>query len=159
MTGKLSKWTLAVPVVVGLAAVAALVVWFNLSGEDGIKLRLPGTDLPPGVAGAGANPVLSGKLVHGDGLPADLPGAWPQFRGPTATASAPESIPLARTWHAVRPAPIWTVDVGEGYAGATVLRGRVYVMDYDREASRTLLRCLSLAPTARRFGAIVTRFP
>jgi outer membrane protein assembly factor BamB len=34
--------------------------------------------------------------------------------------------------------------MGEGYAGAAVLNGRVYVMDYDREKRRDSLRCLSL---------------
>jgi len=37
------------------------------------------------------------------------------------------------------------VDAGEGYAGAAVLNGRVYLMDYDREGKSDALRCLSLA--------------
>jgi outer membrane protein assembly factor BamB len=36
------------------------------------------------------------------------------------------------------------VDVGEGYAGAAVLDGRVYLLDYDREAQADVVRCLSL---------------
>jgi outer membrane protein assembly factor BamB len=39
---------------------------------------------------------------------------------------------------------MWAVDVGEGYAGAAVRNGRVYVMDYDREKKQDALRCLSL---------------
>jgi outer membrane protein assembly factor BamB len=39
---------------------------------------------------------------------------------------------------------LWSVDVGEGYAGAAVSDGRVYVMDYDREKRQDALRCLSL---------------
>jgi outer membrane protein assembly factor BamB len=35
--------------------------------------------------------------------------------------------------------------VGDGYAGAVVLNGRVYLMDYDREKKQDALRCLSLA--------------
>jgi outer membrane protein assembly factor BamB len=35
--------------------------------------------------------------------------------------------------------------VGEGYAGAAVCNGRVYLMDYDREQNQDALRCLSLA--------------
>ena len=35
--------------------------------------------------------------------------------------------------------------MGEGYAGAAILDGRVYVMDYDREHKQDALRCLSLA--------------
>jgi outer membrane protein assembly factor BamB len=36
------------------------------------------------------------------------------------------------------------VEVGEGYAGAAVLNGRVYLMDYDREKKQDALRCLWL---------------
>jgi len=35
--------------------------------------------------------------------------------------------------------------VGEGYAGAAVRAGRVYLLDYDRENQADALRCLSLA--------------
>ncbi|HWQ92931.1 MAG TPA: PQQ-binding-like beta-propeller repeat protein, partial [Clostridia bacterium] len=35
--------------------------------------------------------------------------------------------------------------LGEGYAGAAVLNGRVYLMDYDQEKKQDALRCLSLA--------------
>jgi outer membrane protein assembly factor BamB len=44
--------------------------------------------------------------------------------------------------------------VGEGYAGAAVLKGRVYLMDYDRDRKQDTLRCLSLADGKEiwRFG-------
>ncbi|MGE3312476.1 MAG: PQQ-binding-like beta-propeller repeat protein [Limisphaerales bacterium] len=50
---------------------------------------------------------------------------------------------LAREWPAGGPRRLWSVEVGEGYAGAVVDRGRVYLMDYDRERQRDALRCLS----------------
>jgi outer membrane protein assembly factor BamB len=40
---------------------------------------------------------------------------------------------------------LWSVEVGEGYAGPAVHKGRVYLMDYDREKKQDALRCLSLA--------------
>ena len=40
---------------------------------------------------------------------------------------------------------LWSVELGEGYAGPAVWAGRVYVLDYDRLASADALRCLSLA--------------
>ena len=39
---------------------------------------------------------------------------------------------------------LWSVDVGEGYAGAAVLEGRVYLMDYDQANQADVVRCLSL---------------
>ena len=35
--------------------------------------------------------------------------------------------------------------MGEGYAGVAVSRGRVYLLDYDRENKQSALRCLALA--------------
>jgi outer membrane protein assembly factor BamB len=40
---------------------------------------------------------------------------------------------------------LWAVDCGEGYAGAAVREGRVYLMDYDAGNKQNALRCLSLA--------------
>jgi outer membrane protein assembly factor BamB len=38
---------------------------------------------------------------------------------------------------------IWGADVGDGYAGAAILNGRLYLMDYDVAAKHNVLRCLS----------------
>ena len=145
MTGKLSKWMPALPVVIGIAAVVALVFWWTRGADLGLTPRVPGTDLPPGAEGVGANPVLSGKLARGDGQSADLPGAWTGFRGSNRDGVSAEATPLARSWEASGPRQLWAVDVGEGYAGAAVRSGRVYLMDYDRDRKQSALRCLSLA--------------
>jgi outer membrane protein assembly factor BamB len=73
-----------------------------------------------------------------------LPGAWPQFRGPNRDGISPETAPLLRAWQAGEPRELWSVELGEGYAGAAVLDGRVYVMDYDRTKKQDALRCLAL---------------
>jgi outer membrane protein assembly factor BamB len=109
-------------------------------------MRVPGTDQAPGSeGGTGANPVLAGKLLRGEGQPANLPGAWPQFRGPNRDAVSVETAGLARTWQQGQPRELWGVDVGDGYAGAVVQNGRVYLMDYDLAHKQDALRCFSLA--------------
>lgn len=134
------------PGLVALVALAALFLWLARGPDGLLTLRLPGTDQAPGAGtGARANPVLAGKLIPSDGKPADLPGAWPRFRGPDGDAISKETTPLLRTWEAPGPRQLWGIDVGEGFAGAVVLSGRVYVMDYDRERKQDALRCLSLA--------------
>ena len=145
---------------------AALLVWWTSSSESGLKLRIPGTDAAPGGEGVTANPVLAGKLTPGEGKAAELPGDWPQFRGPnrdgiaterrsptrrdavSPDANAPDQeirAPLSRDWKTHPPRELWALDVGEGYAGAAVREGRVYFFDYDRDAKQSALRCLSLA--------------
>jgi len=137
---------LAIPVLTALAAAAALAVFWLWRPEADLSLRAPGADAPPGMAGAAVqNPVLGGKTAKGEAEPALLPGAWPGFRGPNRDATLPETPPLARSWPAEGPRALWSVEAGEGYAGAAVLGGRVYLMDYARESHESVLRCLSLA--------------
>jgi len=136
-----------VPTTLGIAAAILLVSWFLGWGSNApLALRVPGTDKgPDSELGTNANAVLAGQLIKGDGQPANLPGSWPQFRGANRDGISAESISITRSWGAGEPRELWGVDLGEGYAGATVLRGRVYVMDYDRPKRQDALRCLSLA--------------
>ena len=87
---------------------------------------------------------IAGTLVKSDGVPADLPGAWPRFRGPNFDAVSAEKVTLAKAWPAEGPRVLWSVDVGEGYAGAAVLEGRVYLLDFDQDKQADVVRCLSL---------------
>jgi outer membrane protein assembly factor BamB len=135
-----------IPVVAGVALGVALLFWLLRGVDPTLSIRRPGTDQPPGSEGtAGANPVLSGKVVLGTGQPANLPGDWPGFRGAEGSGVATQARGLARVWPASGPKALWSVDVGEGYAGAAVRAGRVYVMDYDQTKKQDALRCLSLA--------------
>lgn len=141
-----SRYLLALPVITAALALVALIFWQTHSGEDGTSERVPGTDQAPGADGAAAvNPVLAGKVIPGKAQVANLPGLWPQFRGPNRDGISPESAPLARSWEAAGPRQLWAVDCGEGYAGAAVRDGRVYLMDYNYDAKQNALRCLSLA--------------
>ncbi|MCX6930430.1 MAG: PQQ-like beta-propeller repeat protein [Verrucomicrobia bacterium] len=143
---RLETTTLLVPGAIGLVALVALVLWIGRGSNKPLTLRVPGTDQAPGSElGTNANPVLAGKLVRSDGQPSTLPGAWPQFRGPNRDGVSPETVSLARAWQPSEPRELWAVDVGDGYAGAAVFNGRVYLMDYDREKKQDALRCLSLA--------------
>jgi outer membrane protein assembly factor BamB len=136
---------LLVPAVLALVALALLLFWWRRASEP-LALRVPGTDRnPQAEAASNANPILSGVVIASNGLPSDLPGAWPQFRGPGRDGLGPDSGSLLRSWEAPNPRPLWSIDVGEGYAGAAVLNGRVYLMDYDAEKRQDALRCLSLA--------------
>ena len=82
MKGHRNRLIATLPLLVALGALAAIVLWWSWRPEAGFKLRLPGSDAAPGGESGGANPVLAGKVRPGAGHPADLPGVWPQFRGP-----------------------------------------------------------------------------
>jgi len=135
------------PVGIGFFALLILALWFAASSARGrLALRIPGTDRGPNGSGGGiTNPVLAGKLILGEGKAADLSGIWPGFRGPERDGSSKESVKLLREWDAGQPRQLWSADLGEGYAGAAIRGGKVYLMDYDQQKKQDALRCLSLA--------------
>ncbi len=141
------------PVLVALAAAAALTFWFLRGSDKPLSLRIPGADQAPGAELGGTNPVLAGMLTRSMERPTaqlrpepppTLPGSWPQFRGPGRDGISPDQTKLARSWDPSGLRELWGVDVGEGYAGPAVRNGRVYLMDYDSDKKQDALRCLSL---------------
>ena len=149
MNPRLTRLVLWLPAIAAGCALAALALWLRVGGQDKVAMRVPGTDAPPGVdAAALANPAQTGKVTPGSGQAANLPGEWTQFRGPNRDGVAPGAPALARSWPADGPKKLWSVPLGEGYAGAAVQAGRVVLMDYERENKLSVLRCLSLADGA-----------
>ena len=142
-----SRYALALPLLAAVFAVAALVFWWaHPLGES--RLRAPSRSRSTARRrGRGGGQSHFGRQTHPGQCPAgrNLPGLWPQFRGPNRDGISPETTPLARSWDAAGPRQLWAVDCGEGYAGAVVREGRVYLMDYDYDKKQNALRCLSLA--------------
>ena len=133
------------PLGLAILAVLLLAAWFLHRPGKPLSLRIPGTDAAKGASSqSNTNPVLLGTLTHGTGQPATNSGSWPQFRGPTRSGVA-GTAKLARSWEKSGPRQLWSVAVGDGYAGPAISDGRVYLMDYDLVNHRDALRCLSLA--------------
>jgi outer membrane protein assembly factor BamB len=135
------------PTVALLAALAALCAWLVLPARRDLPLRVQGMDgRPDGAAGgAGAgNPVLRGKVIAGEGKSASLDGTWSRFRGDALSAGAETPSPIPRPWAESGPPKLWSLALGEGYAGAAIWKGRAFLTDYDREKKEETLRCLSL---------------
>ena len=133
-----------IPLGLAVLAVSALAGWLMHDPVRQLKPRVPGTDQAPGLeAGGGGNAVLAGKLTRSVGKAAALTGAWPGFRGPDHDGISKATMPLSHSWSAAGLRQLWGIELGDGYAGATVLNGRVYVMDYDGAHKNDALRCLS----------------
>ncbi len=125
----------------GLAAIA---IWLCVGPGRTLHARIPGMDRPADLIATQSKP-LEGTLTTGDGQPSALPGSWPQFRGERLNGIGEPGVGLARQWPSEGPPVLWSIEVGEGYAGPAVYQGCVYLLDYDREAAADALRCLSLA--------------
>ena len=69
---------------------------------------------------------------------------WPQFRGADRSNISSETG-LLRSWPAEGPKVLWKTPVCEGYSGAAIKDGRIYINDYDIKKKEHLVRCISLA--------------
>jgi outer membrane protein assembly factor BamB len=136
-----------IPGALVVVCAAALVLWTHVGPMvTPLEARVPGLDRPKLAedAAAQAKP-LKGTLTALGGQPANLPGAWPHFRSERFDGIGVPECTLARKWPAAGPPKLWSLDLGEGHAGAAVLAGRVFVLDYDREHAADAVRCFSLA--------------
>lgn len=137
--------TKIIPVAVSILAVVLIYVWLSADAADNFTQRIPGTDdSPEALAEVSDISKLEGTLTKFDGVPADLPGAWPRFRGPNFDAVYTEDAALSRTLPHGGPKVLWSIDVGEGFAGPAILNGRVYILDYDQQNQADVIRCMSL---------------
>lgn len=127
-------------------ALPALLLGLRPATPFPLEERVPEARAPEAAAASAGEPAnLRGRLTQGPGTPADLPGDWPGFRGALRDGVSREAARLARAWPASGPPVCWSLEVGEGYAGAAVGSGRVYLHDYLREEQKDAIRCLSLA--------------
>ena len=134
-----------IPVTLIVMGGVLLYVWLSADAAVDLTERLPiPANAPQALLDETDAKVLQGQLLRLDGVPADLPGAWPRFRGANFDAVSSEDVALVKTWPEGGPRVLWSIEVGEGYAGAAVLAGRVYVLDYDQEQQADVIRCLSL---------------
>ena len=136
--------TLFAPVLLLALGLGVLIGWICVGGRGDLAVRVPGMDMTPEFdAGPAEIPVVTPPLA-GEGVASDVTGSWPWFRGERYDGICHDETPLARRWPATGPEVLWTIEVGEGHAGAAIRDGKVYVLDYDRDNARDVLRCLSL---------------
>ena len=67
---------------------------------------------------------------------------WPQFLGPGRNAAV-GNVQVARSWPEGGPRLLWTVPLGEGFGGASVHGGEVFVLDRIEDEGDAL-RCFDL---------------
>ena len=133
------------PIVLAALGIILLYQWLKSDVTTELVLRLPGADGSRQGADIESEAIeIEGQLVEFDGTASDLLGGWPRFRGDNFDGISSQEIELAESWSEEGPSVLWSIDVGEGYAGAAVTAGRVYMLDYDRENKADVVRCLSL---------------
>jgi outer membrane protein assembly factor BamB len=119
--------------------------WLFYNPVNDFVESVPGRDSRPEGFSSRTEEVDFGAVFAGfDGLPSEIQGSWPRFRGADFDNISKENIPLVESWGNEGPNILWSVDLGEGHAGPVVSNGRVYLLDYDEEERADILRCFSL---------------
>ena len=133
----------------GFIAAWMLLQWLRIDGGADVVKSVPGMDDPLGRRRAyqeqQATRIIQFGAIHHvfDNTPADIPGRWPHFRGPDYRGISDQDIPLAGDFGPNGPVKLWELVLGQGYGGAAVYDGAVYVLDYIDELG-DVLRCFSL---------------
>jgi outer membrane protein assembly factor BamB len=133
------------PLCIAVILSGAVCFWVYEYRHFTVQPRIAGQDGRPLVVQSEGEPEkIEGLLQQFDGTPSNLTGRWPAFRGADYNAVVESDAPLARQWPVEGPPKLWEVALGQGYAAPAVYDGRVYLIDYDMEAQRDAIRCLSL---------------
>lgn len=131
-----------------LIGILALNWWLNTPAPD-LPKRVPGLDKPlypvkKTTAVPQPDSLKNGGIFRQfNGKPGITRSSWPHFRGPDDDNIAHDSVKLAATWPASGPPQLWSLKLGEGYAGPAIRNGRVYILDYDEKLPGSVLRCFS----------------
>ncbi|MBN1361440.1 MAG: PQQ-like beta-propeller repeat protein [Sedimentisphaerales bacterium] len=136
-----------IPMAVAAAGVFCVAyLWISADAAPQLEQRVPiASNVSAESAGEEGDVLARAELTTYGGTPSELPGVWPHFRGPDRDAIGKVDVTLSRSWSAQGPPVLWSLDLGEGYAGAAVLGGRVFVADYDQDKQGDAIRCFSLA--------------
>jgi len=68
---------------------------------------------------------------------------WPQFLGPERNGTSPQKGVL-RSWPEGGPEVLWTVNLGIGFGGPVIGKGKAYLLDRNDETG-DIMRCFDLA--------------
>ncbi len=144
--GKIQIWLIRlIPLGIAIAGIAAVSYLVISVRPPQMEPRLPGADNAPVRDESAEQIEITGTFEKGTAEPSELPGRWPWFRGSGHDAIAADGdVKLLDKWSQNGPEVLWSMDVGEGYAGVAVLNGMGYMIDYDREEQLDVVRCFSL---------------
>jgi len=134
--------------IIGISALlfsTILIWWIDDDHYPGdVSLRIPGMDNRPKIEPRSDSVIIGEFFDTINLMDEEVPGEWPRFRGVDFDNINKDNTPLAESWDTTGPPVAWKVSLGEGYAGAAVKNGRVYIMDYNERRKADMLRCFSL---------------
>ncbi len=137
-----------------VALVIVISVFMTIPNPVELPARIPGSDgraAHPAGESAGELVFQLDNLQELTALPEHISEStgvsenWPWFRGNNHDAIWQNDSYELITDYTEPLECLWNIEMGEGYAGATVYNGIVYVLDYNAKDQRDVLRAINLA--------------
>jgi len=127
-----------------IMGIAALSWWLLYDPVYTLTPSLPGMD-QRGEGAATEKEVNIGEFFTSfTSFESTLKETWPRFRGADFDNISKSPVRLLDNFNSKPPEIVWSVETGEGHAGAAIYQGKVYFIDYDEDIRADMLRCFSL---------------
>lgn len=139
----MTDWARWIPVSAAAVAVLCVFGWMRAGAVTDVEARTAIADNRPPKPDTSVQEDV-GRLIPGSAQPSDLEGRWVQFRGADQANIVDDAGPMADAFPEGGLREFWAVDMAEGHAGAAVINGCAYVIDYDEETKEDAIRCLNL---------------
>ncbi len=131
-------------IIIVVAGVAVLIWWMMDNPVRDFSQSLPGMDH----RGSGIDSLqtvdIGSEFEYFGEQKNVLKEKWPRFRGEALDNISVSPVRLIDHFGPSGPVIRWSVDLGEGHAGAAIYEGVVYVLDYDEESRSDMLRSFDL---------------
>src|SRR5674476_751478 len=123
----------------------AFVWWLLYDPSQSFATNVPGMDKRNAVNTANNKVVKIGEhFTAFEAVKSTLTETWPRFRGENYDNISTSAIKLTDKFGDIKKRIRWSVELGEGHAGAAIYKGLVYVLDYDETKRADMLKCFSL---------------
>lgn len=134
----------AIPIALIITGFLAIGYWLLVDPTKEFAISEPGKDHVLSADSSNEKVSIGEHFERFTDLGSTLKGSWPRFRGENSDNIKFSEVPLLSTFAHKPPALLWSVELGEGYSGAAIYHGMVYVLDYDEVKKADQLRSFSL---------------
>jgi outer membrane protein assembly factor BamB len=124
--------------------IMSIIYWLSIDPTKRFVASEPGNDGYVASNGVDDNITIGEHFNRLLNYESPLNETWPRFRGEKSDNIKVSNIKLIDKFGDAPPPILWSVDLGEGHAGAAIYKGLVYILDYDEEKRADMLRCFSL---------------
>lgn len=140
----MDKLLKSTPFVLSLVGGVALLWWIVYNPADDFSASEPGRDNFTAAGISDENIIIGEHFERFETVESSFLETWPRFRGQKSDNISTTNIPLINSFDGQAPEILWSVEMGEGHAGAAIYEGLVYVLDYDEDLRADMLRCFAL---------------